>query len=166
VPRTSRCAAGTRCWRGATSSASRRGRPQPAGDHEVAGPPLPSYEALFSQSRNHLSSPAADRGRRSDRAAVLDALRCGRFYIGLDALAGPTGSASRWRARRGAGRWATTWRPGGPARRRAAFRGLRVVLPAERTSGGGGDGRALEVALPGPGVYRVEVREPGWPVRG
>jgi len=129
---------------------------------------FPSYEALFSQSRNHLlldrplsGDPAAD------RAAVVDALRRGRFYIGLDALAPADGF--RFTLQAGPGeRWTMGDHvpPREGLRARAGGRvpgGTRVVLLRDGREAGEGR-EALDVALPGPGVYRVEARVPGWPV--
>ncbi len=128
---------------------------------------FPSYEALFSQSRNHLLLGRLLTGdAASDRAAVLDALRRGRFYIGLDALARADGF--RFTVEGPAGRWTMGDHvaPGEGLRAVAGGRvprGSRVVLLRNGRAVGEGK-EALEVVLPGPGVYRVEVREPGWPV--
>ncbi len=129
---------------------------------------FPSYEALFSQSRNHLllDRPlTGDAG--ADRAAVLDALRRGRFYIGLDALAPADGF--RFTVEAGPGE---RWTMGDHLAPREGLRavaggrvprGTRVVLLRDGRAVGEGK-EALEIALPGPGVYRVEARVPGWPV--
>ena len=60
-------------------------RAQPARDHaQLAALRFPSYQALFRQARNHLLLAEPLRGdAAADRAAVLEALRAGRFYIGL-----------------------------------------------------------------------------------
>jgi hypothetical protein len=126
---------------------------------------FPSYEALFSLSRVHLllehdlSGAAA-----ADRGAVMDAIRKGRFYLGLDALAPANGFSFVVEA---GGRRATmgeSIRPAAGGRIRAGGRmprQTRLVLKR--------DGRrdvesvgALDVALDGPGVYRVEAHVPGW----
>jgi len=129
---------------------------------------FPSYEALFAQSRNHLLLDRPLSGdAAADRAAVLDALRRGRFYIGLDALA-PAGGF-RFTVDAGPGqRWTmgdhVPPREGLRARAGGQVpRGTRVVLLREGREAGEGR-EALDVALPGPGVYRVEARVPGWPV--
>jgi hypothetical protein len=128
---------------------------------------FPSYEALFSQSRNHLllDRPLA-RDAAADRAAILDALRRGRFYVGLDALA--PADAFRFTVEGPGGRW-TMGDHVAPAEGLRAVaggrvpRGSRVVLLRNGRAVGEGK-EALDTALPGPGVYRVEVRAPGWPV--
>jgi hypothetical protein len=129
---------------------------------------FPSYEALFSQSRDHLllDRPlTGDAG--ADRRAVLEALRRGRFYLGLDALAPADGFRFTVESRAGE-RWTmgdhVSPREGLRARAGGRVpRGARVVLLRDGREMGEGR-EALDVALPGPGVYRVEVRVPGWPV--
>jgi hypothetical protein len=129
---------------------------------------FPSYEVLFSQSRNHvlLDRPLVG-DVAADRAAVLDALRRGRFYIGLDALAAADGFAFTLEAGPGE-RWTMGDHvpPREGLRARAGGRvprGTRVVLLRDGREAAEGR-EALDVALPGPGVYRVEARVPGWPV--
>jgi hypothetical protein len=128
---------------------------------------FPSYQALFSLARNHalLDRPLAG-DAAADRAAILDALRRGRFYFGLDALAPAGGFAFTVEA--DGRRWTMgeSAPPAAGARARAGGRvppGTRLTLfrdgrPAAQA------GEALDVALPGPGVYRVEARVPGWPI--
>jgi hypothetical protein len=128
----------------------------------------PSYEALFSLARNHLVLDRPLCGDFStDRAAVLGALRQGRFYLGIDALAPADGFS--FTVESGAGeRWTMgesltprddlRARVGGRVPRGARVRLLRDGrLLAE-------DVEALDVPVPGPGVYRAEVRVDGWPV--
>jgi len=129
---------------------------------------FPSYESLFSLARNHLLLDRPLTGEAvADSASVLDALRRGRFYIGLDALAPADGF--RFTVEGGAGaRWTMGDRvPATDGLRAKAGgrvpRGARLVL--ER------DGKPLaeslerlDVPLPGPGVYRMEARVPGWPI--
>jgi hypothetical protein len=98
---------------------------------------------------------------------VLDALRRGRSYVGVDALA-PAGAFSFTVHDPSGRRWtmgeSVTSAPGLRARAGGLVpRGARIVLLR--------DGRPLresaeriEEPLPGPGVYRVEVHLPGWPV--
>jgi hypothetical protein len=127
---------------------------------------FPSYEALFRQSRNHVlldrpltGDPAAD------RAAVLDALRRGRFYIGLDALAPADGFAFEVEAGRERWTMGDHVAPREGLRARAGGRvprGVRIVLLRDGREAGEGK-EALDVPLPGPGVYRVEARVTGWP---
>ena len=129
---------------------------------------FPSYEALFAQARNHLllDRPlGADAA--ADRASVLGAFRAGRFYIGLDALAPAAGF--RFTVEASDGQRFTMGdhvlpRPG--LRAVAGGRvpeGTRVVLLRDGREVGEGT-ESLDLGLPGPGVYRVEARVPGWPV--
>ncbi len=129
---------------------------------------FPSYEALFSQSRDHLLLDRPLTGdAAADRAAVLDALRRGRFYVGLDALAPADGF--RFTLEGGPGE---RWTMGDHVTPRGGLRavsggrvpeGTRLVLLRDGRVVGEEE-EALEIALPGPGVYRVEARVPGWPV--
>ena len=129
---------------------------------------FPSYEALFSQSRNHLLLDRPLTGDAvADRAAVLDALRRGRFYIGLDALA-PADGFAFWLEAGPGERWTMGDHvaPREGLRARAGGRvpkGTRLVLLRDGRETVEGE-EALDAALPGPGVYRVEARVPGWPV--
>ena len=128
---------------------------------------FPSYEALFRQARNHvlLERPLAG-DAASDRAAVLEALRRGRFYLGRDALA--DASSFAFTVRDASGRrhaMGDTVEPAAGLRASVGGRvpaGTRLVLLR--------DGRKLvegtaplDAALPGAGVYRVEAYVPGWP---
>jgi hypothetical protein len=129
---------------------------------------FPSYESLFAQERNHLLLDRPLTGEaRVDRIAVLDAFRRGRFYLGLDALA--PAEAFRFTVEGGAGKRFTM---GDHVPRPEGLRavvdgrmpsGTRVVLLRDGRAVGEGTG-SLEAALPGPGVYRVEARVPGWAV--
>lgn len=129
---------------------------------------FPSYEALFALARDHLLLDRPFTGDlSSDRAAVLDALRRGRFYMGLDALAPAEGFRFTVDAG-GQTRWTMGDRVGvvRGLRARAGGRlpkGARVILKRNGTPLAEDVGH-LEAPLPGPGVYRVEVRVPGWPV--
>ncbi len=129
---------------------------------------FPSYESLFSLERNHLllERPLSG-GAAADRAAILDAIRGGRFYMGLDGLA-PADAFGFTVESEGGGRWTMGEQAplGAGLRAKAGGRvpaGTRLVLlrdgrPLAEASGG------LDVPLPGAGVYRVEARVPGWPV--
>ena len=129
---------------------------------------FPSYEALFAQSRDHLLLERPLSGdAAADRAAVLDALRRGRFYLGLDALAPADGFGFTLEAGSGE-RWTmgdhVAPREGLRARAGGRVpRGTRIVLLRDGRETGESR-EALDLALPGPGVYRVEARVPGWPV--
>jgi hypothetical protein len=128
---------------------------------------FPSYESVFGLAVNHvlldqpLSGEAAADGR-----AVVDALARGRSYVGLDALAPADGffftaESAAGRATMGdtiAATPAPRLRAGGRVPEGARFelrRNGEVLSDAEA---------ALDVPAPGPGVYRVEVRVPGWDV--
>ena len=131
------------------------------------GVPFPSYESVFGLSVNHvlLERPLSGRAD-ADSRAVAFALGRGRSYAALDALA-PAGGF--FFVAESAGRRATMGdtvraepaprlRAGGRLPARARLRLLRngaVLAEGER---------ALERVAPGPGVYRVEVRVPGWSV--
>lgn len=129
---------------------------------------FPSYESLFSLARNHLLLDEPLGGSfEADREAVLGALRRGRFYLGLDGLAPADGFSFTVRSTTGR-QWTMgesvpleddlVARAGGRVPRGGRVRLLRdgrVIAEA---------GEALEAPLPGPGVYRVEVRVEGWPV--
>jgi hypothetical protein len=129
---------------------------------------FPSYEALFALSRDHLLLDRPLSGNAAaDRAVVLDALRRGRFYLGLDGLA--PADAFGFTIESGSGeRWTVgdhlDWREG--LRVRAGGRVPRgTVIVLLRDGREAGESRELlQTALPGPGVYRVEARVPGWPV--
>jgi hypothetical protein len=129
---------------------------------------FPSYEALFSQCRNHLLLDRPLTGdAAADRAAVLEALGRGRFYIGLDALAPADGFLFTLEGDGGGRRtMGDHVRPRNGLRARAGGRvpeGTRIALL--RDGRAVGEGReTLDLALPGPGVYRVEARVPGWPM--
>src|SRR6185295_3982330 len=130
---------------------------------------FPSYESLFTLVRTHVLLDQALGGDSArDSAAVLDALRHGRSYLGVDALA-PAGAFSFTVHDPASGRqWtmgeSVTSASGLLARAGGRMpRGTRIVLLR--------DGRPvresadrLEEPLPGPGVYRVEARVAGWPV--
>jgi hypothetical protein len=129
---------------------------------------FPSYEALFRLARIHLLLDRPfTRDAVVDRDLVTDALRRGRLYIGLDALA----SADQF-----------AFSIEGPSGARAVMGETLAAAPGLRAQVGGRmppgtrvllrrDGRrlaegrdALDVPLPGPGVYRVEARVPGWSI--
>jgi hypothetical protein len=129
---------------------------------------FPSYEALFSLLRTHVLLDAPLSGDAdADRRAVLDALRRGRSYTGLDALAPADGfgftvfggAGQRWTmGERVAFREGLHVRVGGrvpPGARVLLFRDGWLVR--QKTE-------LLDTPLPGPGVYRAEVRVRGWPV--
>ena len=125
---------------------------------------FPSYLSLFGLLRNHVLLKAPLTGRfEEDRAAVLEALRRGRVYVGLDGLAPADGFSF---VAEGEGRRVTmgdTVPPLAGLRLKAGGRlpeGARLVLLrngkplTESTTG-------LVADVPGPGVYRVEAHVEG-----
>jgi hypothetical protein len=128
---------------------------------------FPSYESLFALAQNHVLLPAPLSGRLgADIQAVVGALARGRSYLALDALA-PGGGFS-FTAAIGARTWTIgdtvppapglRLRAGGAVPRGARLRLLRDGQLLEEA------GARLDSAVERPGVYRVEVRLPGWPV--
>jgi len=128
---------------------------------------FPAYAATFTLAQDHvlLDRPLSGNAE-ADVAAVAAALGRGRSYIGLDALAPAAGFSF---VAEDSGRRATmgdTTRDGPGLRLRAGGQlpsSAQVVLLkdgqpfAQGTAG-------VDHTSGGPGVYRVEVRIPGWPV--
>jgi hypothetical protein len=129
---------------------------------------FPAYESLFALFREHVllerplvGEPAAD------RAAVVDAFRRGHAYIGVDAIA-PADGFSFTVARASGERFTMgdSVRPGADLRARAGGRmpkGTRLALLRDGVPIAQAQD-ALDVPVPGPGVYRVEAHAPGWQV--
>lgn len=127
---------------------------------------FPSYEALFSLVRLHLLLDQPLSGQATtDLARVRSALQQGRLYVGLDALAGAGGVAFEVACSTGKrASMGETLLADGELRARVLGRmpaGTQVRLlrdgrPLASATGG------LDIALPGPGVYRAELRVPGW----
>jgi hypothetical protein len=129
--------------------------------------PLPSYESVFDLMRNHVVLDRPLRGdAEGDGRTVLDALRRGRSYVGLDALA-PADDFSLTVT--GEGRRATmgdsvafapglTLQAGGRMPAGTRLRLLRDGRAVHEATG------TLSVPLESPGVYRVEARVPGWTI--
>lgn len=128
---------------------------------------FPSYPSLFSIVRSHvlLARPLSGEAT-SDARAVVEALGQGRSYAGLDALASADGFFFQLESR--GRRWAmgdtAPWAPGlviraggrlPPAARITLLCDGRVETEATAR---------IEQPVARPGVYRVEVRVPGWPV--
>jgi hypothetical protein len=129
---------------------------------------FPSYDSLFSVAQNHLLLNNPLSGEEDiDRALMLDALREGRFYIGLDGLA-PANMFSFIIESKDARRWTMGQsvpyepdlrvRAGGRVPADAQIRLLRDGEVFAETL------ETLNIPLPGVGVYRVEVAVDGWPV--
>jgi hypothetical protein len=130
-------------------------------------PRFPSYEAVFAVARNHVVLDAPLTGEAgADTRAVLEALRHGRAYVGLDALADASGFA--FEATDGARRIAMgdVVAPSPALRVRAGGRmpaGTRVVLLRDGKPLAEGTG-AAEADADVAGVYRAEAYVPGWDV--
>jgi hypothetical protein len=125
---------------------------------------FPSYESVFSLQRNHVLLPSPLTGELdSDRRAVLEALRQGRLYLGLDALA-PADSIS-FVAEAGGQRFTMgdTAPPLAGLRLEASGRWpesarASILRDGKRLAEGAGP---LRTEVPGPGVYRLEIHVPG-----
>ena len=132
---------------------------------------FPSYTSLFKVARNHvlLSRPLTG-DAAVDASGIVHALAVGRSYVGLDGLAPANGFSF------------TTFEPVDAPLRPWSMGDVVPPLPGLRLRAGGRmpahtqltllrDGRAvasaeqsLDIEAPGPGVYRVEARVPGWDV--
>jgi hypothetical protein len=125
---------------------------------------VPPYETLFALQRNYLLLEAPLRGDfETDRGAILAALRRGRAYVGLDALADASGFSFT------AADGPRVVPPGDTVAPTAGLRfsargrlpeGARLVLKRNGQVFAEAEG-ALQAECPGPGVYRVEARLPG-----
>ncbi|HET9317065.1 MAG TPA: hypothetical protein VFQ51_15845, partial [Vicinamibacteria bacterium] len=129
-------------------------------------PRFPSYESLFALARNHvlLEQPLSG-DSAADARVIVDALRRGRSYAALDALAPADGFSFVARGELGQAILGDTIAPQGGLRLRVGGRmprGTRVVILK--------DGQPVAedveaVETPGvPGVYRAEAYVPGWSV--
>ncbi len=128
---------------------------------------FPSYESVFALAQNHVLLEAPLTGEAgADGRAIVGALGRGRSYVGLDALAPANGFFFDAEA---GGRRATmgdavppdpppTLRAGGALPQGARLLLLRDGRRVAETVG------AVELPRASPGVYRVEVRVPGWDV--
>lgn len=127
-----------------------------------------TYEEAFRALTTH-ALVARRPGRSPDARAVLEALRQGRCYIAFEMRGDATGfwfdladGAGVAEAIQGEevrfrpGQWLRAHAPGG-ARAQVAL--LRDGAPLAESPAGAG----LEIAVPGPGVYRVEVTLDGKP---
>jgi hypothetical protein len=128
---------------------------------------LPSYEAVFRafSTRVELWEPlTGDAG--ADAAAVLEALRAGRFYTVFDAIAGPGVLAYSVQAGRMIFYQGSRAPAGVPLRVRAATNGppeTRVHLLRNGREVARSTGPVLDWTGEGPGSYRVEAVLPGAP---
>jgi hypothetical protein len=127
-------------------------------------PRFPSYESVFALARNHVVLEAPLTGEAAaDTRAILDALRRGRAYVGLDALADASGFG--FQASTGAGMGETV-APASSLRLRAGGRmpeGTRVVVLRDGKPLAEGTG-SVEAPAAVAGVYRAEAYVPGWDV--
>lgn len=126
---------------------------------------FPSYESLFNLVQDHVLLDRPLTGQPGpDGEAIVAALARGRCYVGLDALAPADGFSF---TAEGGGRRFTmgdTAPPDAGLTLRAGGRmpsGSRVSIRRDGAVGAEGE-RQVEWAVPGPGVYRAEVRVPGW----
>jgi Carbohydrate binding domain (family 11) len=127
-------------------------------------PRFPSYESVFALARNHVLLDAPLTGEAAaDTRAILDALRRGQVYVGLDALADASGFT--FGASTGAGMGQTA--PPSPSLSLRAGgrmpRGTRIVILRDGRSVAEGVG-SVNVGAAAPGVYRAEAYVPGWDV--
>jgi hypothetical protein len=132
---------------------------------------FPSYESLFRLARNHvlLSRPLTG-DAAVDAPAIVRALAVGRSFVALDGLAAADAFSFTVAER---GETSThPWSMGDVVppepglRLRAGGRlpaHARVRLLRNGETLTEAEGR-IDVEAPGPGVYRVEVGVPGWPV--
>src|SRR6185436_11656017 len=130
---------------------------------------FPSYTSLFAVARNHvlLSRPLTG-DAQVDIPAIVRALALGRSYVGLDALAPADGFS--FTSAGGADPARVPWSMGDLVPPETGLR-LRAGgrLPEKTRLTLLRDGRAIadsehaiDAEVPGPGVYRVEARLPGW----
>lgn len=127
-------------------------------------PRFPSYESVFALARNHVLLDAPLSGdAAADTRAILDALRRGRAYVGLDALADASGFS--FQASTGAGMGQTVAPSPAPSLRAGGRMpaGTRVVILRDGKPLAEGVG-PVEVEAAAPGVYRAEAYVPGWDV--
>jgi hypothetical protein len=126
---------------------------------------FPSYESVFGLAVNHvllerpLTGDAAADGR-----AVVDALARGRSYVGLDALAPADGFFFTATSAASRGTMGDTVAPDPELRLRAGGRlpkGARLRLLRDGRAAAEAEA-SLDTSAAYPGVYRVEVRLPGW----
>ena len=126
---------------------------------------FPSYESLFALVQDHVVLDRPLSGNPGpDGEAIVAALARGRVYVGLDALA-PADDFS-FTAEAGGRRFTMgdTVPPESGLKLRARGRmpsGSRVSLRRDGAVVAEAE-RQVELAVPGPGVYRAEVHVPGW----
>ncbi len=128
---------------------------------------FPSYESLFGLFENHVLLDAPLTGDIvSDGRALIQSLGQGRSYIGLDALAPAEDFLFEAEAEgRRYGMGDTVPLASAPRLRAGGRvpRGARVNLFRDGQLAAAAEG-SVEAIADRPGVYRVEVEVPGWPV--
>jgi hypothetical protein len=128
---------------------------------------FPGYRALFEVVSSYVLLEAPLSGDfEDDGRAILEALRRGRSYIGVDALGDASGFFFRGEGGGGVATMGETIAPapdltlsaGGRLPEGTRLRLLRDGVPFAEAEA------ALRAEAPGPGVYRVEAWRPGWGV--
>jgi hypothetical protein len=127
--------------------------------------PFPDYESLLSFAKNHILLDAPLTGTpATDASKIVEALRRGASYVAVDALAPADGFSFTVESDDGRFTMGDTaplasshrLMAGGRLPERTTLTLFRDGLPiAEREA-------SLVLPTPGPGVYRVEARLPGW----
>jgi hypothetical protein len=129
---------------------------------------LPSYEASFRTFSLYVTTASAPSGgAEADAELLIDAIRAGRVFTAIDAIAGPAAldfSAVAGRSRAEAG----DALPLGPAPAQFTVRagvpaGARTILLRNGEIVAEGSGGALDYHDGAPGAYRVEIHVPGAP---
>ena len=128
---------------------------------------IPSYETLFRTFSIAVPAIALTGDAAADAAAVEAAIRGGRFYSAIDALAGPGGVRFTARSGRVTAGEGDLLPLDGPVTLRVETVAPPDALIAILKNGSAfriGDGSPIEEVMPPePAVYRVEVRLPGAP---
>ncbi|MBM63841.1 MAG: hypothetical protein CL484_12920 [Acidobacteria bacterium] len=140
------------------------------GPQQIAGPlrlPLPSYKTLFGLVKNHVLIDQPLSGSAvPDIDAILNALRQGRSYIGIDGLA----SADRFYfVAESEGRTGTMGETFAPAndlllKAGGALPAAAIVRLLRNGQEVAASPPPLELSTSETGVYRIEVDLPGWPI--
>jgi hypothetical protein len=128
--------------------------------------PLPGYEQIFRTFSIALPDVMMTGEARADANTILDAIRRGRVFSSIDALAGPVAfsfSASTAGDRVAMGEDVIAKGPMTFQVRSNASDGVTVSLLRDGQSVHTASGSQLEYASPDPGVYRVEMHWPGAP---
>jgi len=123
------------------------------------GPTLGTYPEMLRLFSNHVLAPELD------SRSLLEAIRRGRVYLSFDFLGDPAGFAMTYGEGMEAGKSAAIlgdeapFRPESLLRLRLPRHGrIQVLRDGSRWQEARGD--LFSAALPGPGIYRVEVKRP------